>query len=195
MATDWPADILERMSRAVEAVRERLLRSTAALATAGGPYGVIGANAVAHWVATVDEGAVRNTPNVDILVRSDDAEAARVALEGAGFVRVAAVGPPTVFLDGPAGRPRQAVRLWFCGDVLSPGTEPLPDVVSTLSAAPFRVVSLPTLVRMKLSGYRTIDRVHLRDLARVGLVDATWPDRFPEVLAERLRQILANPDG
>ena len=25
--------------------------------------------------------------------------------------------------------------------------------------------------------------------------DATWPPRFPDVLAERLRQILANPDG
>jgi hypothetical protein len=50
---------------------------------------------------------------------------------------------------------------------------------------------------MKLSAWRIIDRVHLRDLIGVGQLDETWPARFefPEVLAERLRQILANPDG
>src|SRR5437867_6424340 len=79
-------DILDRMERAVAKVRERLLRATAALNQAGIPYAVVGGNAVASWVATVDEGAVRNTRDVDILVRRSDLPALTVTLEAAGFV-------------------------------------------------------------------------------------------------------------
>lgn len=53
--------VLERMMRAVEKVRARLLRATAALKAAGVPYAVIGGQAVAAWVATVDDAAARNT--------------------------------------------------------------------------------------------------------------------------------------
>src|ERR1700720_3180774 len=80
-------DILDRMERAVAKVRERLLRATTALNQAGVPYAVVGGNAVASWVATVDEGAVRNTRDVDLLVRRDDLPAVAAALEQAGFVR------------------------------------------------------------------------------------------------------------
>ena len=41
-----------------EKVRERLLKATAALRVAGIDYAVAGGNAVAVWVAQVDEGAV-----------------------------------------------------------------------------------------------------------------------------------------
>jgi len=41
---------LDRMVRAVERVRERLLRATAALEKAGIPYAVAGDDAVAVWV-------------------------------------------------------------------------------------------------------------------------------------------------
>jgi len=63
---------LDRMVRAVEKVRQRLLRSTAALENSGIPYAVIGGNAVAAWVSRVDEAAVRNTQDVDILIRRSD---------------------------------------------------------------------------------------------------------------------------
>src|SRR5437867_2835358 len=79
-------EILDRMERAVAKVRERLLRATAALNEAGVPYAVVGGNAVASWVATVDEGAVRNTRDVDILVRRSDLAAITETLERAGFV-------------------------------------------------------------------------------------------------------------
>ncbi len=42
--------IIDRMVKAVEMVRERLLRSTAALEQAGVPYCVFGGNAVAACV-------------------------------------------------------------------------------------------------------------------------------------------------
>src|SRR6266849_8946893 len=82
---DW--EILDRMERAVAKVRDRLLRATAALNQASVPYAVVGGNAVASWVATVDEGAVRNTRDIDLLVRRRDLPAVTAALERAGFVR------------------------------------------------------------------------------------------------------------
>src|SRR5436189_1664147 len=80
-------EILDRMERAVAKVRERLLRATAALNQIGVPYAVVGGNAVASWVATIDEGAVRNTRDVDLLVRRGDLRGITNAFEQAGFVR------------------------------------------------------------------------------------------------------------
>src|SRR5712692_6225000 len=106
---------LERMVRAVEKVRERLLRATSALEQAGIPYAVVGGNAVAAWVSRVDEAAVRNTQDVDILVRRSDLDALTAALELAGFVRREILGIE-MFLEGPRGRPRDGVHLLFAGE-------------------------------------------------------------------------------
>ena len=51
------------------------------------------------------------------------------------------------------------------------------------------------IVRMKLTSFRDKDRTHLRDLIGVGLIDASWCDRLPTVLADRLRELLATPEG
>ena len=59
---------------------------------------------------------------------------------------------------------------------------------------PFLLISLPALVTMKLTSYRDKDRMHLRDLLDVGLVDESWQERLPAELAGRLRQILENPE-
>src|SRR6266581_4847946 len=80
-------EILDRMERAVAKVRERLLRATSALNQAGIAYAVVGGNAVASWVATVDEGAVRNTRDIDLLVNRSDLSAVSAALEKACFIR------------------------------------------------------------------------------------------------------------
>src|SRR5215467_5514017 len=90
----------ERMIRAVEKVRDRLLRATAALERAGIPYAVVGGNAVAAWVSRVDEAAVRNTQDVDLLLRRCDLDAATTALSPVGFVRRHVAGID-LFLDGP----------------------------------------------------------------------------------------------
>jgi hypothetical protein len=49
--------VFERMFSAVEKVRERLDRACKALEEGQVPYAIIGGNAVAVWVATVDDGA------------------------------------------------------------------------------------------------------------------------------------------
>ncbi len=57
------------------------------------------------------------------------------------------------------------------------------------------MIELEPLVRIKLTAFRDKDRVHLRDLAKVGLIDASWPRRFPQELADRLQLILDTPNG
>src|SRR6478736_3618285 len=99
----------ERMIRAVEKVRERLLRATAALEKAGVLYAVVGGNAVAAWVSRVDEAAVRNTQDVDLLLRREDLEAAKAALAPAGFIHRHSASID-MFLDGPGAKARDAVH-------------------------------------------------------------------------------------
>jgi hypothetical protein len=193
--TGWPADILERMARAVEKIQERLHRTAKALEAAGVAYAVIGGNAVAAWVAKIDEGAVRNTRDVDVLIRRADLDAAKAAMDAAGFDHAQVAGVD-LFVERPDGKPSEGVHLLFAGEKVKPDDPlPAPEVTESERGAAFRVLSLEALVRMKLVAFRLKDQVHLQDMTRLGLIDATWPARFPDVLADRLRQILANPDG
>jgi hypothetical protein len=183
------------MERAVERVRERLRRATSALEQAGVAYAVAGGNAIAAWVSRVDEAAVRNTQDVDLLLRRQDLQAAEKALSAAGFVRrhVASV---EMFLDGPQAKARDAVHVVFAGEKVRPEyVLPAPDVSEAETSAGLRILSLDALVRMKLTSFRDKDRVHLRDLVEVGLVDASWCERLPPELAERLRFLIDHPEG
>lgn len=185
----------ERVATAVEHVRARLRRTAAVLNAAGIPYAVVGGNAVAEWVGRVDAAAVRNTQDVDILIRRTDLEAVTVAMTAAGFVYRHAASID-MFLDGPDAKARDAVHVLFTGEkVRAEYLLPTPDVAESEDAEHFRVLSLEALVRMKLTSYRDKDKTHLRDLIDVGLVDAAWPARFPPELAARLQHLLDTPDG
>jgi hypothetical protein len=101
-----------------------------------------------------------------------------------------------MFLDGPNGRARDAVHVVFAREKVRPEySQPAPDVTEAEQAPSFRLVGLEGLVRMKLTSFRDRDRVHLRDLVDVGLVDAAWLARLPAELAPRLREILDSPEG
>jgi hypothetical protein len=187
--------ILERMVRAVEAVRERMLRAAAALEKAGVPYAVIGGNAVAFWVARKDPEAVRNTRDVDVLLRRDDLEAARAALVPAGFIYHQTFGVH-MFVDGPQGTATSAVHVLFAGEIVREGDQaPTPDLSEAERGAEFRVVGLEALVRMKLTSYRRKDQVHIQDMIGVGLLDPSWVARFPGELGQRLQHLFDTPDG
>lgn len=186
---------MERMVQAVEKVRNRLLRASAALDRQGIPYAIIGGNAVAAWVARVDEAAVRNTQDVDVLLARRDLEKAIEALGEAGFVYRHVAGVD-LFLDGPQAKARDAVHVVFAGERVRPDyLEPAPDLAERTKLDELSVLSLEALVRMKLTSYRDKDRTHLRDLIEVGLVDLTWTSRMAEPLAVRLQFILDNPEG
>ena len=185
----------ERMSNAVENVRRRLLRAASALANAKISYAVAGGNAVAAWVSRVDEAAVRNTQDVDIVLRRADLPAAREALEQAGFVYCHAASLD-MFLDGPDAKARDAVHIVFAAEKVRPDyTAAAPDVSESEATETFRLLSLDALVRMKLTSFRDKDRVHLRDLMSVGLVDESWCAHVPAALRSRLQELLDNPEG
>ena len=105
----------DRVWRAVKKVKDRLVRAVEALEKAGVPYAVAGDNAVAAWVARVDEAAVRNTRDVDIMIRRDDLALATVALEAEGFIH-RHVADLDLFLDGEEASARDAVHLVFAGE-------------------------------------------------------------------------------
>jgi len=85
----------------------------------------------------IDEAAVRNTQDVDILLR----DAVHVLLAG------------------------QKVRLEY--------ETPAPDVVDSERGEEFQVVSLQALIEMKLNSSQDKDRMHLRDMLEIGLIDET----------------------
>jgi hypothetical protein len=194
--TDGYGDVSwERMIRAVEKVRQRLQRAAAALEAAGLPYAVAGGNAVAAWVSRVDEAAVRNTQDVDILLRRSDLPAAIEAMSKAGFLHRRAAGLE-MFLDGPSASPRDAVHIVFAQEkVRHDYPVAAPDVVESESTETFRLLTLEALVRMKLTSFRDKDRTHLRDLMGVELLDGSWLPRLPGELATRLQSLLDNPEG
>lgn len=190
-----PTSILDRMVYAVEKVRERLLRAANALDVAGVKYAVIGGNAVAAWVATIDESAVRNTRDVDILLNRDDLEAATSAMSAAGFCPRQSLGV-TMFLDGPDGKLRDAVHVIFAGEkVREEYVEPAASVDESEWLGQFRAISLEALVRMKLTSFRDKDRTHLRDMLDIELIDATWCTRFVPELGARLQDLVNTPEG
>ena len=187
--------LLSRMVQAVELVRERLERATGQLDRAGVPYAVIGGHAVAAWVSMVDVDAVRNTNDVDLLLRREDLERARAALEQVGFIGREVAGS-VMFLDGPTGTARAAVQIVFAREhVRENYLLPAADVIESERPGGFQVLRLSALVNMKLTSFRDKDRTHLRDLIDVGLIDASWLQRVPEPLKDRLQQILESPEG
>lgn len=185
----------ERMERAVDKIRERLERTVITLEQAGIPYAIVDGNAVRAWVAQADEAAVRTTRDVDILLNRSDWPAAIVAMEGAGFVyrRVKSVD---MFLDGPDSKAREAVHVLFAGEKVRPDHfEAAPELSQVEEVQHYRILRLDALVRMKLTAFRDKDKMHLRDMLDVELVDESWLDRLPPELATRLKQLIEDSNG
>ncbi len=188
-------DVLDRMVLAVELVKQRLQRATSALESAGIKYAVIGGNAVAAWVAQVDPAAARNTVDVDLLVERSDFEKVKAALASAGFVHRHAAGID-MFLDGPKGKPREAVHVVFAGEkVRKEYVAPAPAINEVGRPQAFNVLSFDALVRMKLTSFRRKDQVHLQDMIDVGLLDYPYLDRLQPELAVRLKELLDHPES
>ena len=176
---------------ALDDVAGRLRRICRALDAASVPFALVGGQAVALWVATRDPAAVRTTKDVDLLLRRGDLPRAKAAALSAGmdYFEVMGVG---MFLDREDPSPRHAVHLVWAGEKVRPEYDlPSPTIQEReeLSAG-LSVVSLAGLVRMKLLANRDQDRVHLRDMIEVGLIDRNVFDALPTELAQRLEPLL-----
>jgi hypothetical protein len=184
------------MAKGIDDVKRRLERVVMALAKFGVRYAVAGESAVAAWVSRADESAVRNTRDVDILLRREDAEKAPEALEAAGFVhrRIASLGKAgamDVFLNDPDAKVRDAVHVLWAGEKpVQDAIENTPELHETEVGEGFSLVPLQDLVRLKLISFRYKDSMHLRDLLSVGLIDHNWSERFPSEFAARSQIIL-----
>jgi hypothetical protein len=183
--------VWEKYVMALDEVTDRLQRISRALNAANVEFALVGGQAVALWVATKDPAAVRTTKDVDILLRRQDLPQARAAAATAGldYFEVVGVG---MFLERSDPNPRKAVHLIWSGEKVRP-EYPLPsptvDEHDTIEQD-IPVVSLAGLVRMKLMSNRDQDRVHLRDLIEVGLIDRSFVPALPLELAGRLDALL-----
>ena len=175
---------------AVDRVEKRLRRVAAALDNAGIKYAVIGGNAVAAWVARVDPGATRSTKDVDLLVEESDLPRIENVLIRAGFVREELIGV-TLFRDPDEPSVRASIHLVWAQQKVRPEYNlPAPSVdESVRDPQGFNVIDLPALVRMKLTSFRDIDRVHIADMLSVGLLDETIKSGLPDELRLRLNEI------
>jgi hypothetical protein len=185
----------DRMERAVEKVNERLRKTVAILEASGIPYAVVGGHAVRAWVAQVDEAAVRTTRDVDIMIEPQSLPALKTAMEAGGFHYRETAGVP-MFVEQPDGSAKDAVHVILTGEMIRLNDfEANPDLSSSARSGEFQTLSFESLVRMKLNSFRLKDRVHILDMISVGLIDNTWPGRFPEPLRDRLQELIDNPDG
>ncbi len=175
---------------AVDRVERLLTDVTRALDDAGVAYAVIGGNAVAAWVATVDPAATRATKDVDLLVRREDLSRMEEVMRVLDMIPVEVLGVH-MFVDRHQPNPKLGVHLVFAGEIIRPHyRHPAPDPANAhRSAVGFMVVKIAELVKMKLQAFRAIDRAHVEDLIRVGLIGVTVVAELPDDLRERLEQV------
>ena len=181
---------------AVERVERRLREVTAALDAAGVGYAVIGGNAVAAWVSTVDPGATRATKDVGLLVHRDDEPDVSAVMASLGFERKD-LRRVLLFIDPEEPAQSSGVHLIWAEELIRPSYHtpaPAADEAVRLRDG-FRVLDLPALVRMKLESFRPVDQTHIGDLLSVGLIDDRVRTSLPEVLRERLAQVEAGSWG
>jgi len=181
---------------AVQRVEDRLKRVTAALNAAGVRYAVIGGNAVALWVAKKDPSATRSTVDVDLLVIKQDLDAVSRVFETLRFERHD-LRRLILFTDPEEPSRRSGVHLVWAGQKVLPSyAHAAPRVEEAIFEAEQGcwVLDLAALVRMKLTSFRDVDRVHIRDMLGVGLIDDAVRASLPTDLLERLRSIEASLD-
>ena len=190
LTIDRPS-ICEKYVMALDKVTERLERIGGALHGAGILFALVGGQAVAIWVATMNPAAVRTTKNVDILLRREDLARARAAALSVDmdYFEVTGVG---MFMERTDPNPRHGVHLLWAGEKVRPESSVPSPMVEERQVLELGkpVISLAGLVRMKLLANRDQDRVHLRDLIEVGLVERNLLQGLPPDLMTRLEALL-----
>ena len=156
------------------------------------PYEVIGGMAVMIQVHRVDPSAVRNTKDIDIMIRRADLERIKVVAERQGFKFRHSAGVDMLLPRGET-KARSGVLLVFSEENVRPhqalpNPQLKPECLS-VHGVDVAVIPVLDLVRMKLSNNRDIDRVHIRDLDSTGLITAKVARGLPPALRTRLQEI------
>jgi hypothetical protein len=100
------------------------------------------------------------------------------------------------FSRRPNAKARDAVHVVFAGEkVRAEYPEAVPQIDEYALMEDARTLKLEALVRMKLTYNRDKDRVHVRDMISIGMIDETWLELYSPELLERLKQLLDDPEG
>jgi hypothetical protein len=183
-----PFSAIRRVERLLKKVTTALNERRRAL-RGGGGY------AVAAWVASVDEEAIRFTNDVDILARRTDFPALSAALRNVGLDEAEVLGV-TMFVDRKHPSPMSGVQVVFANEkIRAHYTQAAPDLDRVKrDLRPYPVVDFVDLVTMKLQSFRIVDQNHLMDLKAVELLDERMLDRVPAEFRDRLQHILDTPE-
>jgi hypothetical protein len=178
--------------RAKQLVRDRQAEIVAALCRSAIPVALSGSNATFAWISNVDPSAARQYRNIEFLVTRDDAESAILALMPVGLI-AEVYADYILFRNGKTRHDRWADKALFFVGKDGRCKVPSPDEIEWLDGLP--LVEKNRLVYLQLERWTLDDRVDIRDLIDVGIVDDTWPQRFPADLASRLQELIDDPDG
>lgn len=175
---------------AMDRVARLLNKVTKALDRAGIPYAVLGDNAVAAWISTVDPEATRASRDIELLTDRSHLAEMEAAVRKIGLDMVEVLGV-TMFVDRKHPSPKSGVHILFANERVRPEYEhPTPQLADSIRAkSGFVVVDLPALVAMKLQSFRLKDQTHLIDLKSVGLITPDVIAQLPADLRDRLKRI------
>jgi len=128
-------------------------------------------------------------------LRREDLPLAKEALAQAGFEWQGS-HQRARFLDLPSSKLAAAVHLHFANEsTAGEALPPAPDIAEVDKAGEFPVLTLDALVRLLLTNHRRLDRLCVRDLIDVGLVDNSHSRRHVPEITVRLQALLNDPDG
>lgn len=160
-----------------------------ALSGAGLDYRVVGGLATYLYVEDAEVDAGRLTKDIDIAVRREDLPRIAEAVEPFGLQYRHVAGIDMLVQKGEPSA-RRAVHMIFAGEKVRPTyTQPVPEIGSGERFKGIPVISLPGLIRMKLTSFRLKDQTHIKDLDEVGLITPEIEAGLPPELRDRLAHV------
>ena len=176
----------------VEQLYDVAVRLASALENAGIPYQIIGGFAVFSHVDAVDPLSARLTRDINIAVDRSRLDQIVAAVEAAGFRYRHAAGVD-MLVDSSEPAARSAVHIVFTREkVRSEEIDFVPGISNPeRSSRGYWIAPVADLVRMKLTGFRLKDKVHIQDLDAARLITAEIEASLSEALRARLEEVRA----
>jgi hypothetical protein len=135
--------------------------------------------------------------DVDLVIRRQDLDRVKTALETIGFQYRQPLGIH-MFVDEHKPKVKGGVHLLFENEKVRPDyMHAVPALANDppRAEAGYRVAPLESLLCMKLTSFRRKDQVHIDDMLAVGLITPEVEATLPPDLLARLEELKRNPDG
>ena len=188
-----PSALLDVGVKWMDDLRKKAKKVSQTLQKAGVPHAVIGGLAVAAHVARVNPAAQRNTQDLDILLKREDLERAKEAMDQIGY-RFRKVMKLHAFM--PKERGHKFVEgvhvVWANEKVREDYVAPAPDVSGKTiyhGKDGVQYVGVLELLTMKLTSFRHKDITHVQDLMDQRLITKKVEAALPPELKKRLQQV------